>query len=101
MDKNKKAVAWLCSSHFVADVYSGFLTPLMPFIAAKLGFSLAIATMITSISQTISSTIQPIFGYFADTHTKRIFLFWGFISDGLKFSISPYWKDVLFNRYNR
>ncbi|MBQ9688906.1 MFS transporter [bacterium] len=89
MDKNKKAVAWLCSSHFVADVYSGFLTPLMPFIAAKLGFSLAIATMITSISQTISSTIQPIFGYFADTHTKRIFLFWGLLLSCLCYPLAP------------
>lgn len=76
-DKNRGAVWWLSSAHFINDVYSGFLTPLMPFIAAKIGFSVAIATMITSIAQIVASTIQPIFGWFADKSYKRFFIFFG------------------------
>ena len=77
MDTNKKAVYWLSSAHGIIDIYSGMLSPIMPFIAAKMGFSLAIATMIISISQAIASTLQPVFGYFSDITKKRVFIFWG------------------------
>ena len=49
-DKNKKAIYWLCSAHFANDVYTGFLNPIMPFIAAKLGFTMGIATIIIAIT---------------------------------------------------
>jgi FSR family fosmidomycin resistance protein-like MFS transporter len=76
---NKKTIYWLSLSHAFTDIYAGFLTPLMPFIAMKIGFSLAIATIITTVSQAIASTIQPLLGYFADKSVKRVFIFWGLI----------------------
>ena len=73
------AIAWLCIAHLICDVYGGFLHPLMPFIAAKLGFSMAIATILLGITQICSNMLQPIFGFFADNILKRFFVFWGVV----------------------
>ena len=66
-----KSVTWLSLAHFTTDTYSGFLNPIMPFIAANLGISMGIAALIMSISQLISQLIQPVFGFFADNIFKR------------------------------
>ena len=57
--QTQRAILWLCSAHLVCDVYSGFLNPLMPFIASKLGFSMAIATVLLAITQ-ICSAVKPL-----------------------------------------
>lgn len=80
---NKKAITWLTVAHFANDTYSGFLNPIMPFIAAKIGITMAIATVIMSIAQVCASMIQPIFGFFADNILKRFFIFWGLIFGSL------------------
>ncbi len=77
--KTKNAIIWLCVAHFICDVCGGFLNPIMPFIAAKLGFTMAVATIIISISHICSSMLQPVFGFFADNILKRFFIFWGVI----------------------
>lgn len=93
MDKciqtTRKAIVWLCLAHLFADVYSGFLNPIMPFIASKLGFSMAAATVIISISHICSSMLQPIFGFFADNMLKRFFIFWGLILISLFIPLAP------------
>ena len=81
--ENKKALTWLNLAHWANDTYSGFLTPIMPFIAVKIGISMAIATMIMSIAQVCGSMFQPIFGFFADNMVKRVFIFWGLIFGSL------------------
>lgn len=89
LQNTKNAIIWLCLAHLFADVYSGFLNPIMPFIAAKLGFSMAIATIIISISHICSSMLQPIFGFFADNILKRFFIFWGLILASLFIPLTP------------
>mgnify|MGYP001316115638 FL=1 len=89
MKNTKNAIIWLCLAHLLADVYSGFLNPIMPFIAAKLGFSMAVATIIISISHICSSMLQPIFGFFADNILKRFFIFWGLILASLFIPLTP------------
>ena len=79
VEKSKKALLWLCLAHLVCDIYTGFLNPIMPFIAAKLGFSMAIAAVLISISHICSNMLQPIFGFFADNILKRFFVFWGLV----------------------
>ncbi len=85
MDKNlpqnayKRALIWLGGGHFINDIYTGVLNPIMPFIAAKIGISMAIATIILTISHIFSSLLQPLFGFFADNNVKRSFIFWGLI----------------------
>lgn len=73
------AIIWLCVAHLLCDVYGGFLNPLMPFIAEKLGFTMAVATILLAITQICSNMLQPIFGFFADNILKRFFVFWGIV----------------------
>ena len=51
----------------------------MPFIASKLGFTMALATVLVAITQICSNMLQPVFGFFADNILKRFFIFWGLI----------------------
>lgn len=78
-NNTKKSISWLSWGHFVNDTYTGFVNPIMPYIAANLGISMAIATLVLSISNIFSSLLQPIFGFFADNMLKRAFIFWGLI----------------------
>ena len=41
-----KAVKWLSAAHFTTDTYSGFLHPIMPFIAAKIGISMGVCMFV-------------------------------------------------------
>ena len=90
----RNAIIWLCLGHLIADVYSGFLNPIMPFIASKLGFSMAVATVIISISHICSSMLQPIFGFFADNILKRFFIFWGLILASVFIPLTPLAPNV-------
>lgn len=76
---NKKALIWLSGGHFINDVYTGILNPIMPFIAAKIGISMAFATIILTVSHIFSSLLQPVFGFLADSIHKRSFVFSGLI----------------------
>ena len=89
IQNTKNAIIWLGAAHLTCDIYSGFLNPIMPFIASKLGFSLAIATVIISISHICSSMMQPIFGFFADNMLKRFFIFWGVILASIFIPLTP------------
>ncbi|MBE7704472.1 MAG: MFS transporter [Cyanobacteria bacterium SIG29] len=75
----KKEIKTLSIGHFIIDSYSGFLNPIMPFIAAKIGITMAIATVLISISNLTSSLSQPFFGYIADKWQRRFFIFWGML----------------------
>lgn len=79
VQNNKTAIIWLSLAHLVNDIYTGFLNPLMPFIASKLGFTMGLATILVAITQICSNMFQPIFGFFADNILKRFFIFWGLI----------------------
>lgn len=86
--KNSKTLFWLSGGHLVNDIYTGVLNPIMPFIAAKIGISMAAATVILTISHIFSSLLQPIFGFFADNITKRSFIFWGLILSSIFIPLS-------------
>ena len=83
LSQNKKALIWLSGGHFVNDIYTGMLNPIMPFIAAKIGISMAIATIILTVSHIFSSLLQPLFGFLADNNFKRIFIFWGLLMSSM------------------
>ena len=88
LPSNKKALIWLSGGHFINDIYTGVLNPIMPFIAAKIGLSMAVATVILTISHIFSSLMQPLFGYFADNIVKRSFIFWGLILSSIFIPLS-------------
>ncbi len=85
----KKPHIWLSTAHFINDIYTGMLNPIMPFIAAKLGISMAIATVVLSVSHICSSLLQPVFGFFADNILKRVFIFWGLMFTAVFISFAP------------
>ena len=85
----KKTQFWLNIAHFTNDIYTGMLNPIMPFVAAKIGISMAIATVVLSLSHICASMLQPIFGFFADNLRKRAFIFWGIIFSSVFISIAP------------
>ncbi len=84
----KKALIWLGGGHFINDIYTGVLNPIMPFIAAKIGISMAVATIILTISHIFSSLLQPLFGFLADNNVKRSFIFWGLILSSIFIPLS-------------
>lgn len=98
--KNKQAVKFLTIGHFMIDSYAGFLAPLLPFIAAQIGISLALAGSVISISHLLSSMTQPFFGFLADKIKKRFFIFWGMLLACVFLSLTGiaqnYWQLVLF-----
>ena len=94
LPQNKKALAWLSGAHFINDVYTGVLNPIMPFIAAKIGISMAIATVVLTVSHIFSSLLQPLFGFFADNIVRRSFIFWGLILSSIFIPVSALSANV-------
>ncbi len=92
---SKNAVIWLSFAHLVCDTYGGFLNPIMPFISSKLGFSMAVATILIAITQICSNMLQPIFGFFADNILKRFFIFWGVILASIFIPLAPSAPNVV------
>ncbi len=92
--KNSKPIFWLSGGHLVNDIYTGILNPIMPFIAAKIGISMAVATVILTISHIFSSLLQPVFGYFADSIAKRGFIFWGLLLASIFIPLSAKMTNV-------
>ena len=80
---------WLSGAHFINDIYTGMLNPIMPFISAKLGISMAIATLILSISNITANILQPVFGYFADNIRHRSFIFTGLLMSSIFIPFAP------------
>lgn len=74
---SKKVIKIQSEGHFITDAYSGFLNPIMPFIAANIGIGMATAALLISVSNLTSSLSQPFFGYLADKWQRRFFIFWG------------------------
>ena len=91
---NSRAVKWLSAGHFTTDAFSGFLNPIMPFIAAKIGISMGVAALLMSISQLFSQLLQPIFGFFADNILKRGFIFWGLLFSTIFFPLTGVANNV-------
>ena len=85
----RKPQIWFCGGHFINDIYTGFLNPIMPFIAEQVRISMPIATIILSCSHVFSSLLQPFFGFFADNMRKRALIFWGLICTAIFISCAP------------
>ena len=81
--QSKKAEKWLSCAHLINDVYTGMLNPLMPFIAEKLSFTLAFATLAISLSHIFASVLQPVIGFFADNSKRRTFIFRGLLMSSI------------------
>ena len=99
-EAERKPQIWFCGAHFINDIYTGFLNPIMPFIAEQISISMPIATIILSCSHIFSSLMQPYFGFFADKIRKRALIFWGLLFTSIFISFAPaannIWLMILF-----
>ncbi|MEW6332790.1 MAG: MFS transporter, partial [Thermodesulfobacteriota bacterium] len=64
----------LSLGHLVADISSGALPAILPFLKEALGLSYTMAGTVILVSNLMSSVIQPIFGYLADRKSLLWFL---------------------------
>lgn len=94
--QERKPQIWFCGGHFINDIYTGFLNPIMPFIAEQVRISMPAATIILSCSHIFSSLLQPFFGFFADNMRKRALIFWGLIFTSVFISLAPASKNLLY-----
>ena len=85
----RKPQIWLSTAHFINDIYTGLLNPIMPFIAEQARISMPVATIILSCSHIFSSLLQPYFGFFADKMRKRALIFWGLLLTSTFISLVP------------
>jgi FSR family fosmidomycin resistance protein-like MFS transporter len=70
--KTGKVLA-LSACHFIHDVYSSFLAPLLPLLIEKLSLSLAQAGFLSTIMQ-IPALLNPLIGSLADRRSVRYFI---------------------------
>ena len=66
-------VLLLSFCHFIHDVYSAFLAPLLPFLIEKFGLSLTQAGFLTTVMQ-IPALMNPYIGKLADRISVRYFI---------------------------
>lgn len=66
-------VITIAGGHFIHDIYTSFLSPLLPLLIEKLSLSLTLAGSLTAISQ-LSSLLNPFIGYLADKVSLRYFV---------------------------
>jgi len=92
--QEQKPQIWFCGAHFINDIYTGFLNPIMPFIAEQVKISMPAATIILSCSHIFSSLLQPYFGFFADKTNKRSLIFWGLIFTSIFISLAPASQNI-------
>ena len=60
----------ICGGHFVHDIYSAFISPLLPLLIDKLGLSLFMAGSLPVFMQS-PSLLGPIIGFMADRFSLR------------------------------
>ena len=66
-------VIMLSTCHFIHDVYSSFLAPLLPLLIEKLSMTLTQAGLLTTVMQ-IPSLLNPYVGMMADRVSVRYFI---------------------------
>lgn len=66
-------VITITGGHFIHDVYTAFVAPLLPLIMEKLSLSLTLAGSLTAIMQ-LPGLLNPFIGYLADKVSLRYFV---------------------------
>jgi len=69
-DFQAEQVFTISSGHFVHDIYSSFLAPLLPLIIEKLSISLTLAGSLTACLQ-LPAILTPLIGHLADKYNLR------------------------------
>ncbi len=70
-------------AHSLNDAYAAFVPPLLPRIMDRLGLSIAMAATLAMTFSISSSLLQPLTGWLADRHGRRLFLVAGPLLSGI------------------
>ena len=76
---NYKIIFALTLVHFTGDLYSSFITPLIPEFVDKLSLSMAQVGLMTGIVRLLAFVVQPCVGYWADRYETRFFMLCGLL----------------------
>ena len=67
----------VATAHALTDAYASFLPPLLPRMMGDLGLSITLAATLAVTFSIASALPQPLFGYLADRHGRRVFVVLG------------------------
>lgn len=73
----------IAGAHALNDAYASFLPPLLPRIMGDLGISITLAATLSVAYLVAAALPQPIFGYLADRHGRRLFAVLGPVVSGV------------------
>ena len=89
----------IAASHGLNDAYASFVPPLLPRIMDEIGISIALAATLAVTFSIASALPQPLFGYLADRHGRRLFAVLGPLVSGVfvaSIGLAPgFWVLVL------
>lgn len=91
-----RSVLALALGHASADFYPGYLPTVLPYLIAKLGFSLTVAGGLASLQSFSTSLIQPVLGYLVDARHPRPYAAWGLVIAAVLFSLLGLAPNVAF-----
>ena len=84
---NLKILLLLSLGHCVVDIYQGALPVMLPFLKDKLGLTYTVAGVILIMANTMSSILQPFFGFLSDKKEKAFLLPVGTFAAGAGFAL--------------
>ena len=98
MQKNKILLGSL--THLVTDLYSSFIIVMIPVLVTKLGLSLFLVGILTSVNFVSSNFCQLVFGFLSDKYGIRRFLILSPLISSIFISLlgiaSAYWVVLIF-----
>ncbi|MCS6817523.1 MAG: MFS transporter [Blastocatellia bacterium] len=71
--EGRRALLVIGLGHFVSDLHTSTLYPLLPLIARRLNLSEAEVFWLAPLLNLTSSLLQPVYGFLADRYTRRAF----------------------------
>ena len=88
----------VAAAHALTDAYASFVPPLLPRMMGDLGLSIALTATLAVTFSIASALPQPLFGYLADRHGRRVFAVLGPVVCGVFISsigmASTFWVLV-------
>lgn len=83
----RSVVVAVSIAHFINDLYSSFLSPLLPRLMDNLGMSIALAASMAMTWSLAGSLAQPAAGYLADRYGRKLFVIGGPLVSGIFLSL--------------
>jgi FSR family fosmidomycin resistance protein-like MFS transporter len=84
---NLKILLLLSVGHCVVDIYQGALPVVLPFLKDRLDLTYTMAGVILIVANTMSSVLQPLFGFLSDKKEKAFLLPVGAFAAGAGFAL--------------